>query len=145
MKAYLIIPFAILSTLFLASCGSPNYFYEQESKRAPHAQLSLRNGATQILKINGKYAPQDTGAFVRLTPGRNQIEVATTGQQATVFSGLFGAPGVELSAQAIMHVDVAPGKYYRPESVVQPAGTYFFLRDENGIPTGRTRAYSSAY
>lgn len=130
---------------FLVSCGSPNYFLKEASKGDPHAVLSLRNGATQITKIDGKYPPEEGGATVRLEPGAHTIEVATQGQQVTIFNGLFGAPGQEVSAQAIMPVDLGPGKFYRPEATINAAGTYFFLRDESGIRSSLTRSFTSSY
>jgi len=62
-----------------------------------------------------------------------------------IFNGLFGAPGQEVSAQAIMPVDLGPGKFYRPEATINAAGTYFFLRDESGIRSSLTRSFTSSY
>ena len=132
-------------TGLLVSCGSPDYFIKQASKGDPHATLSLKNGATQITKIDGKYPPEEAGATVRLEPGPHTIEVATQGQQVGVFNGILGTPGREISSQAIMPVDLAPGKFYRPDASMNAAGTYFFLRDEAGLRSSLTRSYTSGY
>lgn len=135
----------LLITGFLVSCGSPDYFLKQESKGDPHATLSLRNGATQITKIDGKYPPEKGGATVRLKPGSHTLEVSTQGQQVGMLNGFLGVPGREVSSQAIMPVDLAPGKFYRPEASMNAAGTYFYLRDEAGLRSSMTRSYTSGY
>jgi len=129
----------------LASCGSPDYFLKEASKGDPHATLSLRNGSTQITKIDGKYPPEDAGATVRLKPGQHTLEVSAQGQQVGPLNGILGMPGREISSQAIMPADLAPGKFYRPDSSLNAAGTYFFLRDEAGMRSSITRSYTSGY
>jgi|GEM_PF-4962382 len=140
--------FSILLLLFtglFVSCSSNDYFIKEAGKRSPHAVLTLSNGPTQITKINGKYPPEKATTSVRLEPGSHTVEVSSTGQQATVFGGFFGGATQEISSQAIMQVDLAPGKTYRPEATLNAAGTYFFLRDENGNRSSVTRSYTSGF
>jgi len=143
MKSYPLFLMALLG--LLASCSSSDYFVKEAKKRAPHAVLALRNGPTQINKINDKYPPEDAGTTIRLAPGKHRLEVSSTGQQAIVMGGLFGAPSQEISSEGIMQVDLAPGKSYRPEATLNAAGTYFFLRDENGNRTSVTRSYTAGF
>ena len=129
----------------MSSCGAPDYYIKEEGKRSPHATLMLRHGATKVLKIDNKYPKEDAGASVRLSPGQHTIEVATQGQKVNVLGGLLGVPSQEISSQAIMQVDLAPGATYTPEANLTNAGTYFYLRDQSGMRYSKTRAYSSAY
>lgn len=134
----------ILCAGFFVSCSSPDYFYKQSSKGQPHATLALRNGTTQVLKIDGKYPPEKATATVRLEPGQHLIEVATQGQRSS-YLGFPGYTRPEITAQGLMTADMAPGKTYRPEANIRSSGTYFFLRDEGGIRSAATKAHSAHY
>ena len=140
----IILSFTLLSG-FLASCSSPDYFIKEAKKKSPHAILALPSGATQVVKIDDKFPPEGGGATVRLTPGKHTLTVESQGQQTSLLGGLLGTSGQEVSSQAVMQVDLAPGNYYRPDATLNAAGTYFFLRDENGIRSASTRSYTSSY
>jgi len=129
----------------IVSCGAPNYFIKEEGKRSPHAVLALRDGATQIIKIDNLYPPEEAGATVRLKPGKHTLEVATAFNQNGVLNTLLGTPGQQKSSRGILHVDLAPGQSYRPDASYQSGAVYFFLRDGSGLTSQAARSYSTSY
>lgn len=137
--------FLSLLSLFFVSCGSTNYFLKEVSAKDPHASISLRDGTTQVIKIDGKYPPEDAGHSIRLAPGAHTLEVSSQMQQTGFLNSFLGAPGREITSQTTMQVDLAPGKSYRPSCNVGGRGAAFFLIDQTGHRSNFTRAYSRAY
>lgn len=139
--------FLFLSLLlgFFASCGSPNYFIKQADAGDPHATLAVKNGTTQIVKVDGKYPPEGA-EMIRLQPGVHTLEVNSQASQMGALNALLGLPGRDVSTQTTMEVDLAPTKTYRPDCNINGArGASFYLIDQAGIRSNFSRAYSQGY
>ncbi len=134
-----------LLIVFLVSCGSPNYFFKQADASDPHAILAVKNGTTQVVKVDGKYPP-DGAEMIRLEPGVHTLEVNSQASQMGAFNALLGLPGRDVNTQTTMQVDLAPSKTYRPDCNINGArGASFYLIDQSGIRSNFSRAYSQGY
>lgn len=146
LKSFFFLSLLLPSVCVLFSCGSSEYFLKQVDEDDPHASLSLRNGTTQVVKIDGKYAPEEALYSIRLKPGKHLIEVTHQASQIGGLGAFLGLPGRDLSASATMEIDLVPGRSYRPECNVSGSqGAVFYLVDQNGLRTNLTRAATQTY
>ena len=125
----------------LTSCGSQSYFIKQADDNDPHAVLVLKDGATQVVKIDGKYPPEDAPASVRLEPGLHTIDVTHQATQVGFLNSILGTAGREVTTHSTMTVDLAPGKRYRPScNSYGSSGASFFLIDQSGVRSNFTQS-----